>query len=75
MRLNESVLDEQNEELVGYMSEMIKLISSGKEDVDQAHLKLASENIHAKALVMHKEYVCYLEICLKEVNERIRLSQ
>ena len=47
---------------------MLKLMSSGDEDVDMMHLKLVAENIHAKACIIHVEFVTYIKLILKEVN-------
>ena len=57
-----------------YIGEIIKMISSGDEDKDQHHIKLVAENIHAKSLIMHKEYVEYLKECLKQINQQLSLA-
>ena len=62
-------LNEQNEDLVDYIGEILRLISSGKEDADMHHINLVAENIHSKALALHKEYISYLKNCRKEVKK------
>ena len=54
-----------------YISEMVLLISTGNEDVDNENIELVAENIHTKAVQMHKEYVSLLEANLKDLNKRI----
>lgn len=54
-----------------YISEMVQLISTGNDEVDQQNIELVAENILAKALQMHKEYVAVIEANLKELNKKI----
>lgn len=61
--------EQNNTELIEYISEMLKLISSGKDDIDNHHIDLVAENIHAKALIMHSEFMSFLKASLKEVNQ------
>ena len=54
-----------------YIGEMVKFISTGNEDIDNPNIEIVAENIHAKAIQMHKEYLTHLEANLKELNKKI----
>ena len=54
-----------------YIGEMVKFISTGNEDIDNPNIEIVAENIHAKAIQMHKEYLSHLEANLKELNKKI----
>ena len=54
-----------------YISEMVQLISTGNEDIDNPNIEMVAENIHHKAVQMHKEYLALLEANLKELNKKI----
>ena len=38
------------------------------------HINLVAENIHSKALPLHKEYISYLKSCQKEVKKQLSLA-
>lgn len=57
-------IENENQELLEYIGEMVQLISTGKDEVDQQNIELIAGNIHAKALQMHKEYVAVTQASL-----------
>lgn len=51
------------------------MISTGDEEVDMQSIEVVAENIHTKAVQMHKEYQKHLEFNQKALKKEIKKSQ
>jgi len=68
-------MESQDAELREYISQMLLMISTGNDEVDQANIELVATNIHTKALQMHKEFKVTLENNLKELKKEIKKTK
>ena len=70
--------EEQQMELLEYISEMLNLISSGDDTVDAASIEVVADTVHARAIQLHAEYRKLLQAnrkhLLKEIKEKNRNS-
>lgn len=72
---SEVLMESQDVELREYISQMLLMISTGNDEVDQANIELVATNIHTKALQMHKEFKVTLENNLKELKKEIKKTK
>ena len=63
----QDLAEAQNAELKEYISEMVLMISTGKEEVDKANIDVVADGILAKSLQVHAEYIQQLERNLEEL--------
>ena len=70
--------EEQQMELLEYISEMLNMISSGDDTIDAASIEVVADTVHARAVQLHAEYRKLLQAnrkhLLKEIKQKNRNS-
>ena len=68
-------MEGQDAELREYISQMLLMISTGNDQVDQTNIELVATNIHDKAMQIHKEFKGTLEKNLKELKNELKKTK
>ena len=54
------VIDQQQAELLAYITDVLNTIATGDEEKDQQAIEAVADNVHSKAVNIHEEFVYHL---------------